>query len=89
MVTGLPVAGFTGTLADRFLVGSAKAGAGVVRAKTGTLTGVSALAGTVPDREGRVLAFAFLVDRTADGGALEVPAALDRAAAALATCGCR
>ncbi|HYN75533.1 MAG TPA: D-alanyl-D-alanine carboxypeptidase/D-alanyl-D-alanine-endopeptidase [Candidatus Limnocylindria bacterium] len=89
VVTGLPVAGFTGTLADRFLVGAARAGAGVVRAKTGTLTGVSALAGTVLDREGRVLAFAFLVDRTADGGASEVPVTLDRAAAALATCGCR
>ena len=46
LLTGLPVAGFTGTLS---LTGSRRRperrGAGLVRAKTGTLTGVSTLAG--------------------------------------------
>ncbi|MDX3311986.1 D-alanyl-D-alanine carboxypeptidase/D-alanyl-D-alanine endopeptidase [Streptomyces sp. NPDC054884] len=83
VLTGLPVAGFTGTLADRYRDGAA----GVVRAKTGTLTGVNALAGTVVDQDGRLLAFAFLAAGTTDAGAAQ--AALDRAATALADCGCR
>ncbi|MER6556799.1 D-alanyl-D-alanine carboxypeptidase/D-alanyl-D-alanine-endopeptidase [Streptomyces sp. NPDC001027] len=83
VLTGLPVAGFTGTLAHRYTDGAA----GVVRAKTGTLTGVNALAGTVVDHDGRLLAFAFLAAGTTDAGAAQ--AALDRAATALAGCGCR
>lgn len=82
-LTGLPVAGFTGTLSSRYADGAA----GLVRAKTGTLTGVNSLAGTVVDRDGRVLAFAFLASGTKDPGAAQ--AALDRAATALASCGCR
>jgi D-alanyl-D-alanine carboxypeptidase/D-alanyl-D-alanine-endopeptidase (penicillin-binding protein 4) len=85
--TGLPVAGFTGTLADRFLGPPSRRGAGVVRAKTGTLTGVSALAGLVRDRDGRLLAFAFMADDVPSlVGARE---AMDRAAGRLAGCGCR
>ena len=87
--TGLPVAAFNGTLVARFTVPPASSGAGVVRAKTGTLTGVTALAGTVQDREGRVLAFAFLADRIPADAVLSAPATLDEAAAVLAGCGCR
>ncbi|WP_443334021.1 D-alanyl-D-alanine carboxypeptidase [Streptomyces sp. MNU103] len=61
--------------------------AGLVRAKTGTLTGVNTLAGTVVDRDGRLLAFAFLANDTA--GAEAAQSTLDKAATALATCGCR
>ncbi|MEX3100408.1 D-alanyl-D-alanine carboxypeptidase/D-alanyl-D-alanine-endopeptidase [Streptomyces sp. ST1015] len=82
VLTGLPIAGFTGTLSTRYSNGAA----GVVRAKTGTLTGVNALAGTVVDREGRQLAFAFLASDTTDADAAQ--AALDRTASALADCGC-
>lgn len=85
-LTGLPVAGFTGTLADRFLAPPADVGAGLVRAKTGTLSGVTSLAGTVVDRSGRLLVFAFLAEPVPDTFAAR--AALDAAAAALATCGC-
>ena len=84
---GLPVAGLTGTLADRFVDAGTRGGAGVVRAKTGTLIRVSTLAGTVVDADGRLLAFAFMSDQTSDVDASR--AALDRAAAALAACGCR
>ncbi|MFF7451235.1 MULTISPECIES: D-alanyl-D-alanine carboxypeptidase/D-alanyl-D-alanine-endopeptidase [unclassified Streptomyces] len=82
VLTGLPVAGFTGTLATRYADGAA----GVVRAKTGTLTGVNALAGTVVDQEGRLLAFAFLASDTTSKEAAQ--SALDRTATALAACGC-
>ncbi|MGW3950775.1 D-alanyl-D-alanine carboxypeptidase/D-alanyl-D-alanine endopeptidase [Streptomyces sp. NPDC004752] len=78
VLTGLPVAGFTGTLSDRYADGAA----GVVRAKTGTLTGVNSLAGTVVDQDGRLLAFAFLASDTTN--AVEAQAALDATATALA-----
>lgn len=84
---GLPVAGVTGTLNDRFLFAPADAGAGLVRAKTGTLTGVSSLVGSVVDRDGRLLVFAFIADATTDISAAR--SVLDNAAAILATCGCR
>ncbi|POX60516.1 D-alanyl-D-alanine carboxypeptidase/D-alanyl-D-alanine-endopeptidase [Streptomyces sp. Ru62] len=77
VLTGLPVAGFTGTLSTRYADGAA----GLVRAKTGTLTGVNTLAGTVVDKAGHLLAFAFLASDTTDP--LEAQKALDRAATAL------
>lgn len=81
----LPVAGATGTLADRFDVDNRK-GAGWVRAKTGTLTSASALVGVAQTREGRVLSFALM-----SNGALPVTSrpALDAIAADLHGCGCR
>ncbi|MEU1042154.1 D-alanyl-D-alanine carboxypeptidase/D-alanyl-D-alanine-endopeptidase [Streptomyces sp. NPDC005551] len=86
-LTGLPVAGFTGTLSQRYADGADRPATGVVRAKTGTLTGVNALAGTVVDTEGRLLAFAFLASGTTDRTSAQ--SALDRSASALAACGCR
>ena len=87
LVAGLPVAAWTGTLTDRYLSGSTARGAGVVRAKTGTLTGVSSLAGLVHDADGRLLAFAFIADKVPATAPAE--AALDHIAAALSACGCR
>ncbi|MFB7274111.1 D-alanyl-D-alanine carboxypeptidase/D-alanyl-D-alanine-endopeptidase [Streptomyces sp. NPDC056244] len=79
VLTGLPIARFTGTLRSRYA--DAAPAAGLVRAKTGTLTGVNTLAGTVVDARGRLLAFAFMAgSTTAPGGA---QAALDRLSAAL------
>lgn len=85
VLTGLPVAGFTGTLTTRY-TGTAADAAGVVRAKTGTLTGVNTLAGTVVDRDGHLLAFAVLTADTTDPTAAQ--SALDTAVTALAACGC-
>ncbi|MEU6676814.1 D-alanyl-D-alanine carboxypeptidase/D-alanyl-D-alanine-endopeptidase [Streptomyces sp. NPDC046925] len=85
VVTGLPVAGFTGTLVDRYPKDSP--GTGVVRAKTGTLTGVNTLAGTVVDTDGRLLVFAFMTTGTTDPKAAQ--SALDKMASAVAKCGCR
>ena len=81
----LPVAGATGTLAERFDTEN-KAGAGWVRAKTGTLTGASALVGVVQTREGRVLSFALMSNGSSPDAARP---ALDAIAVALRECGCR
>lgn len=85
VLTGLAVAGFTGTLRDRYAEDSP--GTGLVRAKTGTLTGVNTLAGSVVDADGRMLVFAFTASDTVDPHAAQ--ATLDRLAAAVANCGCR
>lgn len=84
---GLPVAGLTGTLGDRFAGTGARPGLGWVRAKTGTLTGVNTLAGLVTTAQGRLLVFAVL--QQGGAGTPVARAALDRFAATLATCGCR
>ncbi len=84
---GLPVAGFTGTLDDRFQRREQRVGRGVVRAKTGTLTGISSLAGLVVAADGALLSFAFLSTNPKSVGAAEL--VWDKAAAALAACGCR
>lgn len=85
--SALAVAGYSGTLAKRYETGPAADAAGRVRGKTGTLTGVSSLAGTVLTNDGRVLVYSFISN---GGGATEtVRAALDKVASALAGCGCR
>ncbi|WP_051942762.1 D-alanyl-D-alanine carboxypeptidase/D-alanyl-D-alanine endopeptidase [Streptacidiphilus rugosus] len=86
VLSGLPIAGFTGTLDNRYGGEGSAAGLGVVRAKTGSLSTVNTLAGLVVDRSGRLLAFAFMSNGSAD--ATSARAALDRLAAKVATCGC-
>jgi len=92
LLAGLPVAGFSGTLSGGESVFSGIGGAalGSVRAKTGNLSTVTALAGLVTDKAGRTLAFAFMADQIPAAGMLRTAAdAIDEAAAALANCGCR
>jgi D-alanyl-D-alanine carboxypeptidase/D-alanyl-D-alanine-endopeptidase (penicillin-binding protein 4) len=84
---GMPVAGFTGSLDERFVAVGTAPGRGVVRAKTGTLTGVSSLAGLITDVDGDLLSFAFLAPETLD--LLAAKTAWDQATAALAACGCK
>ncbi|SCG58614.1 D-alanyl-D-alanine carboxypeptidase/D-alanyl-D-alanine endopeptidase [Micromonospora coxensis] len=86
---GLPVGAWSGTLGDRYRAAATKAGAGAVRAKTGTLTGVHAIAGLVTTAEGRLLTFAVLTDRAPAGDPDVTRQALDRITGALAACGCR
>jgi D-alanyl-D-alanine carboxypeptidase/D-alanyl-D-alanine-endopeptidase (penicillin-binding protein 4) len=85
VITDLPVAGWDGTLATRYVSGPARVGAGLVRAKTGTLTSVSTLAGIVTTTSGHVLVFSFVANAVgvtaADTTAAE--AALDVLASAL------
>ncbi len=84
LIVGLPIAGATGTLTTRFQNPEAAVARGWVRAKTGSLSLTYALAGVVPDVDGRVLAFAF-VSNGVDGS---TRAAQDALAAALRGCGC-
>ncbi|MBA3369135.1 MAG: D-alanyl-D-alanine carboxypeptidase/D-alanyl-D-alanine-endopeptidase [Geodermatophilaceae bacterium] len=87
--SGLPVAGYDGTLVDRY-EGGPTVGAGSVRAKSGTLDGVNTLAGYVVTAEGRVLAFALIADQLPPGGQLiGGEPVLDAFAGVLASCGCR
>jgi serine-type D-Ala-D-Ala carboxypeptidase/endopeptidase (penicillin-binding protein 4) len=87
IVTGLPVAGGEGTLDDRFAADSeTAAGRGVVRAKTGTLTSVSSLAGVTTNADGRLLTFAFMSNGV---NPAVVRPRLDAIATRLAGCGCR
>ena len=84
LLVGLPVAGASGTLADRYH-GPSAPGRGWVRAKTGTLTGVNSLAGTVLDTDGRMLVFALLSNGP---NPASVRPRLDALAAELRSCGC-
>jgi serine-type D-Ala-D-Ala carboxypeptidase/endopeptidase (penicillin-binding protein 4) len=90
-LTGLPVAGFSGTLAaGQSVFGHPAAAArGVVRAKTGNLDTVISLAGLAYDRDGAVLAFAFMADAVPTGDLLLAAGRFDRLATALTGCGCR
>ena len=87
VLTGMPIGGYSGTLANRYLTGSAAAGRGYVHAKTGTLNGVNTLAGVVYDADGRLLTFAFMANNVRSPGA--AMASLDALASTLAGCGCR
>ncbi|MFP5283099.1 MAG: D-alanyl-D-alanine carboxypeptidase/D-alanyl-D-alanine-endopeptidase [Actinomycetes bacterium] len=87
LLSGLPVAGVEGSLRSRFLDDASVAGRGLVRAKTGTLRQVHALAGYVRSVDGSLLVFAFLVNDARNE--YEAKLWLDRVTSALSQCGCR
>src|SRR3954451_1365240 len=74
----LPIAGRDGTLDNRMRHGTAR---GRCHAKTGTLTGVSALSGYCPTRSGHTVVFSILMNRVGVTGARRIQ---DRMAQALA-----
>jgi len=59
LTMGLAVAGRSGTLSDQFLTGPMT---GLMRGKTGTLTGVKALSGVVPYSETQAIIFSILLN---------------------------
>jgi D-alanyl-D-alanine carboxypeptidase/D-alanyl-D-alanine-endopeptidase (penicillin-binding protein 4) len=88
ILSGLPVAGFSGTLAGRYRTPATIDAAGRVRAKTGTLDNVTTLAGIVLTRSGQLIAFAVSADRVPARSVVSAARALDAAVATLARCGC-
>jgi len=90
-ITGLPVAGFSGTLAPgQSVFGDVgEPGLGVIQAKTGNLSSVATLAGLVNDASGRLLAFAFMTNQVPAARLPKAAAGIDALASALARCGCR
>jgi serine-type D-Ala-D-Ala carboxypeptidase/endopeptidase (penicillin-binding protein 4) len=90
-ITGLPVAGFSGTLAPggSVFAEAGPAALGLVRAKTGNLDTVAALAGLAYARNGQLLVFAVMADDLSAAGLDRAGAQLARIATALAGCGCQ
>ena len=86
VITGLPVAAYDGSLAYRY--GDGSDGRGLVRAKTGTLTGTSALAGLTTDTRNRPLVFAFVSNHVTVPEEDDTREALERLTTALTTSRC-
>ena len=87
VIAGLSVAGFQGSLANRFDK-TDPAARGRVMAKTGTLTGVHGLAGVATDQTGAPMVFAILADGVPLPKTLAARLQLDKFAAALGACSC-
>lgn len=84
-VNSLPVGYLSGTLHDRYEL---RNGRGLVRAKTGSLIGVTSLAGTVITLDERQLNFVLIADNTVPGGQVGARRTLDSFVEKLAECGC-
>lgn len=93
LLTGLPVAGVSGTLSadteHRFDDERSKAGAGWVRAKTGSLNSTYVLAGYTPDTDGRILVFSLISNASVPGNDTGTRPTQDAFATVLRLCGCR
>jgi serine-type D-Ala-D-Ala carboxypeptidase/endopeptidase (penicillin-binding protein 4) len=88
-ITGMPVAGFSGTLGPGSFFGPfGRDALGTVRAKTGNLTHVATLAGVAYTAGGQLLAFAFMGNDISQRLGLQPELTLARLATALAGCGC-
>ncbi|PRA10185.1 D-alanyl-D-alanine carboxypeptidase [Arthrobacter sp. MYb211] len=85
LVYSLPVAGYNGTLMNRL---DAAATLGLVRAKTGSLTGVATLTGMTLTEDGRLIAFSIFAAQPNGALAPHKPT-IDQAVTALRGCGCR
>jgi serine-type D-Ala-D-Ala carboxypeptidase/endopeptidase (penicillin-binding protein 4) len=89
VITGMPVAGFSGTLGPGSFFGPfGRSGLGMVRAKTGNLAHVATMAGVAITTSGQLLAFAFMGNRIPASLGPKPEATLAQLATALAGCGC-
>jgi len=85
-VSHLPIAGLTGTLSSRI---EKSQGSGTVRAKTGGLTGVRSLAGTIVTADQRLLIFSIMADPDFPDGGWIAQRNIDEIAQDIAACGCQ
>ena len=83
-LVSLPIAGVQGSLHDRFLT----QGSGIVRGKTGSLPGVTALSGSVFTADRRLLLFTVIADKTPGAGQFDARTAIDEFVLNLVDCGC-
>ncbi len=89
VITGMPVAGFSGTLGPGSFFGPfGRDALGTVRAKTGNLTHVATMAGVAYTAGGQLLAFAFMGNDISQSLATLPEFTLAELATALADCGC-
>lgn len=89
VITGLPVAGFSGTLGPGSFFGPfGQPGLGMVRAKTGNLSHVATMAGIAYTASGQLLAFAFMGNDIPASMGLQPEGTLAQLATGLASCGC-
>lgn len=86
ILDGLPVAGVTGTLRERFSDDISRPARGVAKAKTGYLNSVVSLAGTTVTADGRSLSFAFITNGFKDSYAARKWA--DQGVGVISSCGC-
>jgi len=86
VISGLPVAAYSGTLGDRFNEPGAMAARGFVHAKTGSLNGVASLTGYAITARGQQVAFSVIVNGPSSYNAMRTW--LDDVAAVLVTSGC-
>jgi D-alanyl-D-alanine carboxypeptidase len=90
VLTGMPVAGFAGTLGPGSSFGPfGQVALGTVRAKTGNLSGVATMTGIAYAADGSVLVFAFMGNDISAKDGLESESMLSQLATRLAGCGCR
>jgi D-alanyl-D-alanine carboxypeptidase/D-alanyl-D-alanine-endopeptidase (penicillin-binding protein 4) len=89
VITGMPVAGFSGTLGPGSFFGPfGPTALGTVRAKTGNLQHVATMAGVAYTAGGQLLGFAFMGNDIAQRLATRPETVLAQLATALAGCGC-
>lgn len=86
LLAGLPVAGVEGSLGRQYTSSHARAGRGLVHAKTGTLRGVHSLAGYAYTRDGELVVFTLMANHSKQD--FTTPIWLRRLTAAIASCGC-
>lgn len=86
ILDGMPVAGVTGTLQQRFNDEISSPARGVAKGKTGALTGVASLAGTTVTDDGRVVSYAAIVNGSTQPW--EARVWIDRVVGTITGCGC-